>query len=95
MTPIVTEHAAQDIHQLFEFHNEQIAQLIVNEIIRNIQDLDIFPLLGRSRDDLKQGLRSFVVKKYVVFYRIWQNTPVVVRVVHGSRDLEALFENEN
>jgi toxin ParE1/3/4 len=95
MTPIVTEHAAQDINQLFEFHNEQIAQLIVNEIIRNIQDLDIFPLLGRSRDDLKQGLRSFVVKKYVVFYRIWQNTPVVVRVVHGSRDLEALFENEN
>jgi toxin ParE1/3/4 len=95
MTPIITEHAAQDINQLFEFHNEQIAQLIVNEIIRNIQDLDIFPLLGRSRDDLKQGLRSFVVKKYVVFYRIWQNTPVVVRVVHGSRDLEALFENEN
>jgi toxin ParE1/3/4 len=95
MTPIITEHAAQDINQLFEFHNEQVAQLIVNEIICNIEDLEVFPLLGRFRDDLKNGLRSFVVKKYVVFYRIWQNTPLIVRVVHGSRDLEALFENEN
>jgi toxin ParE1/3/4 len=56
-----------------------------------ITALEIFPLIGRSRDELKKGLRSFVVRKYVVFYTIWQEIPVIIRVVHGSRDLEALF----
>jgi toxin ParE1/3/4 len=92
MIPIVTERAALDINQNFEFHNEQAAQQITNEIVRGIENLELFPLFGRARDELKAGLRSFVVRKYIVFYRIWQDTPVVVRVVHGSRDLEALFE---
>lgn len=92
MIPIVTERAALDINQLFEFHGEQAAQEITREIVRGIENLELFPLFGRSRDELKVGLRSFVIRKYVVFYRIWQDTPVVIRVVHGSRDLEALFE---
>jgi toxin ParE1/3/4 len=92
MIPIVTERAALDINQIFEFHSEQAAQQITREIVRGIENLELFPLFGRARDELKMGLRSFVAQKYVVFYRIWQNTPVVVRVVHGSRDLEALFE---
>jgi toxin ParE1/3/4 len=92
MIPIVTERAALDINQLFEFHGEQAAQQISSEIVRGIENLELFPLFGRARDELKVGLRSFVIRKYVVFYRIWQGTPVVVRVVHGSRDLEALFD---
>jgi toxin ParE1/3/4 len=92
MIPIVTERAAQDINQIFEFHDEHTAQQITREMIRGIENLELFPLFGRARDELKVGLRSFVIRKYVVFYRIWQDTPVVVRVVHGSRDLEALFD---
>ena len=95
MIPIITERAAQDINQLFEFHSEGNAQHIANEIIRQVETLEDFPLFGRSRDELKIGLRSFIVQKYVVFYHIWQNTPVVIRVVHGSRDLEALFSKES
>jgi toxin ParE1/3/4 len=92
MIPIVTERAAQDINQIFEFHDEHTAQQITREMIRGIENLELFPLFGRARDELKVGLRSFVIRKYVVFYRIWQDTPVVIRVVHGSRDLEALFD---
>ncbi len=91
MLPIITEQAANDILQIADFHTESVALLITSEVIRQVEDLEIFPLLGRSRDELKKGLRSFVVRKYIVFYTIWQEIPVVVRVVHGSRDLEALF----
>jgi toxin ParE1/3/4 len=53
------------------------------------------PGIGRPRDDLKPGLRSFVVKSYVVFCRVVDGTVEVVRVLHGSRDIEAIFRDED
>jgi toxin ParE1/3/4 len=50
------------------------------------------PLLGRVRDELAPGIRSLAFGRYVVFY---QPLPVgidVVRVLHGSRDIDATFE---
>ncbi len=59
---------------------------------------DRFPLLadspgmGRLREDLQPKLRSFPVKKYLIFYRPLGKTGVsVVRVVHGARNLRTLF----
>jgi plasmid stabilization system protein ParE len=49
------------------------------------------PRVGRSRDDLRAGIRSFPVGNYVVLYRIEGNDVLIQRVVRGSRDLEALF----
>ncbi len=94
MIPIITERAASDILGIFDFRGEKSARLTVNEILQTITDLEIFPLLGRTRDELRKGTRSLVVRKYLIFYTIFQNTPVILRVVHGSRDLETLFENE-
>ncbi len=94
MIPIITERAASDILGIFDFRGEKSAQLTVNEILKTITDLEIFPLLGRSRDELRKGTRSLVMRKYLIFYTIFQNTPVIPRVVHGSRDPETLFENE-
>jgi len=49
------------------------------------------PKMGRERPELAEGLRSFPVGKYVVFYRIWAGEVAIVRVVDGARDLEQLF----
>jgi toxin ParE1/3/4 len=51
------------------------------------------PILGRARDeDLRPGLRSFPVGEYVVIYRIIQDEDVLIlRVLRGSRNIEALF----
>ncbi len=50
------------------------------------------PYIGRARPELAPGLRSFPVGNYIVFYRPIEDGVEVVRVVHGSRDIEALFE---
>jgi toxin ParE1/3/4 len=94
MIPIVTEQAVDDLFAIFSHRSETNAQTIVDEIRERIADLEHFPLFGRSRDDLKKGLRAFSVRKYIVFYRIMQNTPVVLRVLHGSQDLERFFDTE-
>ena len=49
------------------------------------------PRAGRARDDLRPGLRGFPVGDYLILYRQAGPDVVILRVVHGSRDLEALF----
>jgi toxin ParE1/3/4 len=51
-----------------------------------------FPKMGRARDDLEPGLRSFPVKNYLILYRLVKTRIEIVRVVHGARDLKALFK---
>ncbi len=49
------------------------------------------PYLGRPRDDLRRGYRSFPVGEYVVIYRVGEAEEVLVlRIIHGSRDIQAL-----
>lgn len=50
------------------------------------------PQLGRARSDIRAGLRSFPVKRYLLLYRSLSDEIEVVRVIHGSRDMGALFE---
>ncbi|MCI0438507.1 MAG: type II toxin-antitoxin system RelE/ParE family toxin [Chloroflexi bacterium] len=50
------------------------------------------PFIGRARPELAPGLRSFPVGSYLILYRPTDYGIEVVRVVHGSRDIEALFE---
>ena len=49
------------------------------------------PELGRRRDDLTPGLRSFPVRRYQIFYRIAEREIQIVRVLSGYRDLDQLF----
>lgn len=48
--------------------------------------------LGQARPDIRPGLRYFPVKRYLILYRPVPGGVEIVRVVHGSRDLGALFD---
>ena len=52
------------------------------------------PHIGRERPDVRPGLRSLPIQNYVVFYQLIDDTVEVVSVVHGSRDVEALFDEK-
>ena len=47
---------------------------------------------ARVRDELAEGLRSFAVGRYVIFYRPISEGVEIVRVLHGSRDIDAIFQ---
>jgi toxin ParE1/3/4 len=49
------------------------------------------PVLGRQRDELSPGLRSFPVGRYVIFYRIKGEELQIVRILSGYRDIDSLF----
>jgi toxin ParE1/3/4 len=51
------------------------------------------PHIGRERHDIRPGLRS-PIQNYVVFYHLVDDTVEIVSVVHGARDVDALFDEE-
>jgi toxin ParE1/3/4 len=52
------------------------------------------PRMGRIRPELGKDFRSFVVARYVIFYLPRANGIEIVRVLHGSRDIHAIFDDE-
>ena len=78
---------------------EYIAEDSVVEADRWVDKLDekfalwaMQPMMGRVRDELSPGIRSLAFGRYVVFFEPLRNGIDVVRVLHGSRDLDATFE---
>jgi len=51
-------------------------------------------MMGRARDELASGVRSFPFGRYVVFYAPLDDGIDIVRVLHGSRDIDAIFNPE-
>jgi len=48
--------------------------------------------LGRKRPDLLPDLRSFPIGNYVVFYQQIEDGIDVIRLLHGSRDIEEILK---
>src|SRR6184192_1628890 len=73
----------------------EIARRQVGAITRRFLLLARHPRLGRARDDdLGLGRRSYPVGRYLIVYRLDGGDVLILRVVHGSRDLEALSYDE-
>ena len=51
-----------------------------------------YPEIGRSRNEIKKGLRSLPKSAHVVFYRIMANHIRIVRILHGSKDITQFLE---
>jgi toxin ParE1/3/4 len=47
--------------------------------------------MGTGRDELKSGLRCHPVGNYLIFFFPLEDGVDIVRVLHGSRDIERLF----
>ena len=46
---------------------------------------------GVNRDNLLPGLSSFPFAKYMLYYRVKNDTLELIRVLHGTRDLSLIF----
>jgi toxin ParE1/3/4 len=65
----------------------EIAERLIDSITDRFALLGKYPHAGRRRDDLRQGLRGFPVGRYVILYRVEGEDALILRVVHGRRDL--------
>ena len=84
-----------DIWDYIADDSEKKADSLVDQIEKKIKKLANTPLVGRSRDELAKGLRSWPIKPYIVFYLPLPDGVEVVRVLHGSRDIGSLFLDDD
>ena len=93
--PVVFRPAAErDLDEIWlyiAFDNPAAADAVVDQIQKRTQQLSAFPQTGRLRPEIAEDARSVPVGTYLILYRESENFIDIVRVVHGARDLTALF----
>jgi toxin ParE1/3/4 len=70
------------------------ADAFATKVNRDFLALARHPNIGRVRPELLPELRSFPGGRYVIFYLPRSRGIEVVRVLHGSRDLDLLFQDK-
>jgi toxin ParE1/3/4 len=69
-----------------------IATRLIDGITSRFLLLAGVPYAGRARDaNFGAGTRSLTVGEYVIVYCVEDSDVLILRVVHGRRELEALF----
>ncbi len=92
---IISEQAKTDLRDIWEYiaeHNPDAARRTLIEISDKFDLLERNPKLGRTRHELLVNLRAFAVKKYVILYTPLENGVEIFRILHGARDLDAIFD---
>jgi toxin ParE1/3/4 len=87
--------ARGDIDHLWDYYTlvagRPAADKIIREIAKVVTTIDDFPLAGRPRDEIRPGLRSLAAGPQIVFYRLDNDRPEIVRVLDGRQDIEEIF----
>jgi toxin ParE1/3/4 len=72
--------------------SEQVATRFVTAIEAHFEPLLHFPFSGPAREQLASGLRVTFHSPYAIYYLPLSDAVVIVRVLHGARDMTALAE---
>ncbi len=65
----------------------EMADRLVESITKRFTAVSRNPLSGRSRDEFGPEIRSVAFRSYVILYRIDVDDVMILRVIHGNRDI--------
>ncbi len=91
----VAERAQEDLLEIWEYiarENPESAERQIQTFREKFELLLSHPLIGRERNEIFIGLRSFPAGRYIIFYQPMDYGIEVLRVRHGASDLRGLFD---
>ena len=96
MSQIILDRDAKadliDIWQYIAQDNEAAADRMLDRIWDGFRVIARFPNGGTMRPELAPQLRCYSVGNYVIYFRLATGGGVeIARVLHGSRDVDAIF----
>jgi len=90
-----TEAALDDLDNIAAYiarDSQFYASVVVREIRDAARSISSMPLRGRMVPELgDETVREIFVRQYRLVYRIKQDSIYLVGIIHGARDLDALF----
>ena len=67
----------------------------VGQLIESSEILDANPEIGRVVPEFQdQNIRELLIRGYRQIYLLELNEPVILRAIHGARDLRSLVDRE-
>lgn len=91
----ISPRARADLIEIWNYiadDSQANADAFVDKLYETIESLGRHPGSGRRRDELAPGIQSFPYGRYMIFYRVVTSSIEIVRVLHGARDIENIFE---
>ena len=88
---------SNDLNEISDFislDNPRRALSFTSEIRQRCLALGDMPESGAVRSEFGPNMRSVPFGRYVIFYIIYSDRVRIVRVLHGSRNLKAVFGEE-
>jgi toxin ParE1/3/4 len=70
-----------------------VADRTVQTVRQHCDLLSSQPAMGRLRPDIARDIRASLSAGYLVLYRSTQTEVEIARVLHGSRDIAAAFQD--
>ena len=94
---VISKAAEFDLEDIFDYTYTEHG---IDQAVKYVSDFDVVfenlarhPNLGRDRSEIREGLRSFLHKHHIVFYRIMMDKIRIVRILHEARDLPRQFKD--
>ena len=86
--------AERDVAEIVEHlakANLDAAIAFIDQLSDRFRQLEQYPESGAQFGDPQRGLRRTSLGNYVIVYQILDDAVLIVRVVHGARDLHDLL----
>ena len=80
-----------DIGDYISKDSRVAARRFVGKLMAQCQHICHAPLAYTGREDLAPGLRMTPMGRYVIFFRVLGDVVRIERVLHGARDIPAVF----
>ncbi|WP_186198709.1 type II toxin-antitoxin system RelE/ParE family toxin [Burkholderia gladioli] len=94
----ITERAEFDLAEIWSYLAEEASEATVDRFVASLheacQQLLVFPLGCPERRQLAPDLRVLFYGAYSIYYRSDDQAVIVVRVLHGARDLVAIVDQD-
>ena len=92
---VLTPRATYDLEDIWDYISQDdilAADRIITAIEKSIRKLVRNPGIGHLREDLAdERHRFYTVYSYLIVYRVHTRPLQIVRVLHASRDIQAIL----
>jgi len=78
-----------------ESGNVLASDRVIDAMTSKFWPLVSYPHIRRKCYDLRQGLRGFPLRNYVILYRIEGQDVLILHILHGRRDIPSLLAGED
>jgi toxin ParE1/3/4 len=87
-----------DLDRIYDYvsaSSPQNADVLIRDFECALLLLADTPNIGKARPELSEGLRSWPVHRFIIFYTPSEDAVIVIRVLHAAMDISTQHFAEN